>query len=851
MLITAYVPCYNGAAYLDAVLRALNDQSRRPDEIIVVDDGSTDRSAELAGGHGVRVITHGCNRGIAAARNTALQAARGELLIGLDADAVPAEDYVERIESAFEGHPQVAAVCGRLIESHSVLLPDRWRQIHMAQHYGTDRLPDPRICFGSVTTVRKRTAEELGGWNEQYRTNYEDVDFTRRMYDAGRHCLYDPSCKARHQRRDSVKSVLSGFWQWFAPQGRDQGHFTSLETLTRHRLEPVNWGIFKHRFRDDREQGRAHLLGLTFLLPWWMTLRDLAEVPGGGSTGRALVKRLPDVVGQLGAGDYVIQRTTEELSSLCERLFPRDGGPAGAAEQRLLSSIEACALRFLPGDRLAWSQIEFSLRRLDRERELNESCEGDYRVLLANPPWYTADRQGVRAGSRWPFTLDRRDRKPIPRYVPFPFFLAQAAELLCRRGVPNAIVDAIAEGLSYEEFHERVVGYEPSLVVLETSAASFENDRRIWGELKAALPQARLVLAGPHATARWREILEDARQIDMVLIGEYEATLGELAAVLARGGDPAAVRGLALHQDGRLLDTGRPEPVNFDEVGIPDRLRLPLYNYRDAFAGLPEPAVQLMATRGCPFECTFCQWPQVFYEGRRIQRRSVESVFEEVRELVTRFGFETVYFDDDMFSPGGKWISRFTELVREHRLDFAWSVMSRADTFGPEQWRAMAAAGLRAVKFGVESGDQGMLDSMGKRLNLDQVRRTVRVCREAGISVHLTFTVGLPGESRDTLAKTRKLILELLPNSLQISRAMPLPGTALEDWALVYGGANTREPSALDGFLRSVLEHPGLGRGEIDRFIEETYAEYRATLKDGPCPSSNMTPCRPESELVV
>jgi radical SAM superfamily enzyme YgiQ (UPF0313 family) len=156
--------------------------------------------------------------------------------------------------------------------------------------------------------------------------------------------------------------------------------------------------------------------------------------------------------------------------------------------------------------------------------------------------------------------------------------------------------------------------------------------------------------------------------------------------------------------------------------------------------------------------------------------------------------------------------------------------MSRADTFKPEQWKLMAEAGLVAVKFGVESGDQAMVDAMGKRLDLQRLRETMQVCRDLGISVHLTFTVGLPGESRETLAHTRELILELLPDSLQISRAMPLPGTTLEDTAMESGVMKTRDPAALDGFLLSVLQYPGLSGDDMDQFIEQTYAEYQATL---------------------
>ena len=107
-------------------------------------------------------------------------------------------------------------------------------------------------------------------------------------------------------------------------------------------------------------------------------------------------------------------------------LFPAAPSDNGEVHEEFLSRVFALAATEMPHERLDWAKIEFSLRRLQREHELEAGRVGDYRVMIANPPWHTAERQGVIAGSRWSFSMDRRDDSPIPRYVPFPFFLAQA-----------------------------------------------------------------------------------------------------------------------------------------------------------------------------------------------------------------------------------------------------------------------------------------------------------------------------------------------------------------------------------------------------------------------------------------
>ncbi len=827
MRVAAYVPCFNAGRLLEQVLAALAAQTRRPDEIIVVDDGSTDDSAAIAERGGARVIRHRSNRGIAAARNSARRGTTAEVLVGLDADAIAAPDYIERVLAAFHRDRRLSGVCGRLVESHTVLLPDLWRSVHMRQHHGETAFDQPRICFGSVSSFRTAALDAVGGWQERFRTNHEDVDLTQRLYAAGHRVAYEPDCIARHQRRDTAASVLAGFWRWYAPAGRERGHFASWRSLIEERLEAVTWGVFSYRARQDVERHRPHLVGLTALLPAAMSLGDLSELGAPRASADGLVRRFRERLRAAGATEYVADMADAVLSGVRDLLFVADTRPSPIGAEAFIDAFGTAAARRLPDDHAFWTRVEASLARLDLEQRHATQDARAFRVLLANPPWHTAERQGVRAGSRWPFTLDRRGDAPVPRYVPFPFFLSQAARLLSDHGRPNAIVDAIAEGLTYDEFHERVVGYRPAAIVMETAAASFDNDRRIWRRLRAALPEARLILCGPHATARRGEVLADAPEIDLVLVGEYEQTLLDVTARLENGHRLTDQKGIAYRSGGRIVDNGRPEPVPFDAVGASDRLRLPLFNYRDPFSDLPEPMAQLMATRGCPYECSFCQWPQVFYERRKIQRRSVERVFAEVRELVERFGFRSIYFDDDMFSPGGEWIERFAGLIERHGLDVEWAIMARADTFKDDEWRVMAAAGLRAVKFGVESGDQAMVDAMGKRLKLERLRGTVRLCRELGIRVHLTFTLGLPGETQATLAETRRLILELLPDSLQISRAMPLPGTAFEEWALQNGAISSRDVNRLDGFSLSILHHRDLTAGEIDAFIRETYAEYR------------------------
>ncbi len=389
--VTAYIPCFNGDRYLEPTLCAVLGQTRSPDQILVIDDGSTDQTVAIAGRQGVRVISHVHNRGIAAARNTAWRESDGDILLGLDVDAIPDPDFVERITAVFEAEPNLAAVCGRLIEANCERPPDHWRQVHMAQHYGHKVVENPRICFGAVTALRRSAIKAVGGWNERYRTTHEDVDMTDRLGRAELTARYEPGCIARHQRTDTVASVLSGFWNWFAPRGREKGHFQSWDRLIDDRIEGVTWGIFRHRFAQDLEHDRTDLLAITLLLPWWMTLHDLAEladpdatpnrtatVRERASTAAALIGSIGTVVGATGASPYVIDRMTRFLQAQLRQLFPSNSPaaicnpqpairnlPGDTPKDEFIARLNNAAADALPSDPKIWAGIDSSMRLVE------------------------------------------------------------------------------------------------------------------------------------------------------------------------------------------------------------------------------------------------------------------------------------------------------------------------------------------------------------------------------------------------------------------------------------------------------------------------------------------------------
>jgi len=211
--VSLYMPCYNADKFIDECLKGVKRQTYPIDEIIVVDDGSTDDTAARASRYGVRIICHDENKGLAAARNTGVENAKNEFVASLDADCVPSPDWLWRLMENFTGE-KTAGVGGRLVERHVSSLTDRWRAVYMRQHWGDSWNDTPSFLFGSNNVFKRSALLKAGGYNVMYRSNAEDWDMSRRLKEKGYKLIYEPRAVAEHLRADTLRSCLDTHWRW-------------------------------------------------------------------------------------------------------------------------------------------------------------------------------------------------------------------------------------------------------------------------------------------------------------------------------------------------------------------------------------------------------------------------------------------------------------------------------------------------------------------------------------------------------------------------------------------------------------------------------------------------------------
>jgi anaerobic magnesium-protoporphyrin IX monomethyl ester cyclase len=432
------------------------------------------------------------------------------------------------------------------------------------------------------------------------------------------------------------------------------------------------------------------------------------------------------------------------------------------------------------------------------------------KILLSNPPWYKENCFGVRAGSRWPHFREGP-------YLPFPFFLGYASALLEKKGKDILVIDALADRIKNEEFIERVKQYSPHLLLMEISTPSIYDDLNLAGEIKKLFPQIKIAFCGPHILMYNEQFLKENNVIDFILYSEYEYTLLELAEHMETDNKYDNIIGLIYRNDKGDCIKNLPRPLiaDLNDIPWPARHLFPIMKYCDEGYGVPGPSLQMWASRGCPYGCIFCFWPQVMYGGRKYRTRNPEDVVEEIKFFTDKYDFKSYVFDDDTFNIGKERMLEFCKKIKEKGLNLPWAIMARADTMDFDILDEMKAAGLTGIKYGVESGDQEIVNSACKSLDLKKVMEIVKHTKKLGIHIHLTFTFGLPGETKETIKKTIDFALKADPDTLQFSIMTPFPGSDYYDLLDKKGYILTKDWAKYNGSCSAVMKTENLNPQDL------------------------------------
>lgn len=431
------------------------------------------------------------------------------------------------------------------------------------------------------------------------------------------------------------------------------------------------------------------------------------------------------------------------------------------------------------------------------------------RTLLLQAPSYQGFDGG--AGSRY------QARREIRSFW-YPTWLAQAAAI-----IPDSkLVDAVPNGIRLDEITAQAGSYD--LAVLHSSTPTIRSDIAAAAALKQANPRIKVGLVGANVAIDMRGSLERGKSLDFVTGKEFDFTVKELA----EGRDWSAIAGLAFRAgDGSIRQTeDRPVLENMDDLPFVTpvyKRDLVIENY---FIGyLKHPYLSFYTGRGCKSRCTFCLWPQTV-GGHRYRTRSVDHVIAEVRWAQKELPqVKEIFFDDDTFTDDPR---RAEAIARGlGRLGVTWSCNAKANV-RRETLKVMRDNGLRLLLVGYESGNQQILHNIKKGVLVEVARRFTRDCHDLGITIHGTFILGLPGETRETIKETIRFAREINPHTLQVSLAAPYPGTYLHKQAVENGWLDEKNADLVDdnGTQLAPLHYPHLSHSEIHLSVEEFYRRF-------------------------
>lgn len=430
-------------------------------------------------------------------------------------------------------------------------------------------------------------------------------------------------------------------------------------------------------------------------------------------------------------------------------------------------------------------------------------------IFVLNPPFHKK------------FSRSQRSPAVIKSgVIYFPIWLAYATGVLEKAGFSVRLVDAPARGLDLTDVLQQIDEFKPRLVVLDTSTPSIENDLGVAESIHARIPNAFIALVGPHVTVLPDEVLNSSSAVNIVARGEYDYTLRDLAECLEDSCDLSSIEGISYRtSDGSIVhNPQRPFIKDLDQIPFVSEVYKRHLIIEDYFYSITRyPEVAIVTGRGCPYECSYCMWPQTL-TGHGYRKRSIANVADEFEYISRELPqVEEVFLEDDTLTVDQhRSIALAEELIRRgNKIPF--SVNSRAD-ISYDTLRSLKCAGLRLVCVGFESGDQQVLDNIKKKITIEQFYQFRAAARRANVLVHGCFMAGNPGDTHETLKKTLDLAKSLNPDTAQFFPIMIYPGTKAFDWANQNGyilTENYHQWLTDEGLHRTIVNRPGLSAEEI------------------------------------
>ncbi|KKR82042.1 MAG: Radical SAM domain protein [Parcubacteria group bacterium GW2011_GWD2_40_9] len=400
--------------------------------------------------------------------------------------------------------------------------------------------------------------------------------------------------------------------------------------------------------------------------------------------------------------------------------------------------------------------------------------------------------------------------------------LAMIGGSLLRDGHDVHILDLSVSSEPERDIDEAVKDFKPQYIGISFTSALSKEAIEIVQKIKKINSDIIAIAGGVHSTTLPEETLKNS-SFDIAVIGEGEDTMREIIS----GKNYEEILGIAYKKNGEIkVNSRRPFVEDIDSLPLPAWHLYDIKKYHTPRINSRRNPVGAMETsRGCPFTCVFCN-KTVF--ARIFRAKSAERVVDEM-EYMLRMGFREIHIWEDGFSTDLNRAKEICRLIIKRKLYFPWNIYNgiRVDRIDEELLRLLKKAGCYRISIGIESGNQNVIKIVNKGITLEQIRRAVKIIKEAGIESLGFFMVGLPGDTEGTMQDTINFAKELKLDLPKVGMLMPLPGTPVfADWEK-KGLIKSRDWSKyiFHAERSAVYSHPNLDFATIRRYYDKFYRE--------------------------
>ena len=434
------------------------------------------------------------------------------------------------------------------------------------------------------------------------------------------------------------------------------------------------------------------------------------------------------------------------------------------------------------------------------------------RVVLVHP-----------AGCNW--VEGHRDVSTLANRMP-PLGLLSLTAWLEKDGHEVTVIDCLGpDAKGNDDTIAHILREEPELVGFSTTTSAFLDAWQLTQGLKRIQPDLPVVFGGVHVAALGGDLLKRFPEIDFLVIGEGEVTLGELAA----GKNPADIAGLIFRGASGIVSNptrdliadldSLPFPAYGKLTGFPNRYELPL------FSSIKAPGATMITSRGCPYQCSYCD-RSVFKRGYRFN--SATYIYEHMAWLRKRFGVRHLNIYDDLFTLHRGRIEELCGQLIAKPLGLHFNCAVRVGHTDSQLLRLLKKAGCLMVSLGIESGEPKLLEEHKPGVYLDEVRRTVARIHEHGLRAKGLFMMGLPGETEESIKKTSDFVISLALDDMNMAKFTPFFGAPV--WQNIREHGELKEDWRLMNCLNFVFLPKGIASWQrldelYNRHVERFYSD--------------------------